>query len=235
MASPLALTFDVFGTCVDWRTTVTEEGGALGERTGVEADWAAVADAWRRRYRPTMARVTGGELPWLDFDELHRLTLDEVVEELDISGLSEDDRAALVPVWHRLRPWPDTRPGLERLAGSYTLATLSNGTEAMLAEIAERGRLPFDRFLSAEHARAYKPDPSVYTTACERLGLEPEQVTMVAAHGHDLDAARDIGFGTAFVARPLEWGPGGGIDRKPGSSFDIEAEDFEDLATRLGT
>ena len=234
MTTPRALTFDVFGTCVDWRTTVIEEAEALGARTGVDADWAALADAWRGRYRPAMARVTSGELPWLDFDELHRLTLDEVLEELAIGGLSEDDRAALVPVWHRLRPWPDARPGLERLAGRCTLATLSNGTEAMLGEIAERGRLPFDRILSAEHARAYKPDPSVYTMACEKLGVEPAEVTMVAAHGHDLEAARSVGFGTAFVARPLEWGPGGGLDRKPGSSFEIEAEDFEDLATRLG-
>ena len=235
MATARALTFDVFGTCVDWRTTVIEEGEALGARTGVEADWAAVADAWRGRYRPAMARVTGGELPWLDFDEPHRLTLDEVVQELAIEGLSEEDRAALVPVWHRLQPWPDTRPGLERLGGRFTLATLSNGTEAMLGEIAERGRLPFDRILSAEHARAYKPDPGVYMMACEKLGLEPEEVTMVAAHGHDLEAARGVGFGTAFVARPFEWGPDGGVDRKPGSSFDIEADDFEDLASQLGT
>ena len=233
MSPTRALTFDVFGTTVDWRTTVIEEGVALGARTGVEADWAAVADAWRGRYRPAMARVTSGELPWLDFDELHRLTLDEVLEELRIGGLSERDRAALVPVWHRLAPWPDARPGLERLASRFALATLSNGTEAMLAEIAERGGLPFHHILSAEHAHAYKPDPSVYRMACGRLGLEPAEVTMVACHGHDLEAARGVGFQTAFVARPLEWGPGGGVDRELGSRFDIEAEDFEDLAAQL--
>jgi 2-haloacid dehalogenase len=228
-----ALAFDVFGTVVDWRSTVIEEGQALGARTGVEADWAAVADAWRSRYRPAMARVTSGELPWLDFDELHRLTLDEVIEEHGIAGLSDEDRAGFATVWHRLRPWPDALPGLSRLAERFTLATLSNGTQAMLEEIAERGGLPFHRILSAEHARAYKPDPSVYRVACENLGRDPEEVTMVACHGHDLEAARGVGMGTAFVARPLEWGPDGGIDRKPDASFDVEAADFEDLASRF--
>ena len=234
MRPPRALTFDVFGTVVDWRSTVIEEGEALGARSGVRADWAAVADAWRSRYRPTMARVTSGELPWLDFDELHRLTLDEVIEELGITGLSEADRAGFVTVWHRLRPWPDARPGLERLAERFTLATLSNGTQAMLHEIAKRAGLPFHHILSAEQARAYKPDPSVYRLACENLDLDPEDVTMVACHGHDLEAARRLGMGTAFVARPLEWGPAAGIDRKPDASFDVEAADFEDLAGRLG-
>ena len=232
--SPKALTFDVFGTVVDWRSTVIEEGEALGARTGVQADWAAVADAWRRRYRPAMARVTGGELPWLDFDELHLMTLDEVIEELGIEGLSEADRADFATVWHRLTPWPDARRGLARLGERFTLATLSNGTEAMLAEIARNGDLPFDRILSAEHARAYKPDPSVYRMACERLGVDPGSAMMVAAHGHDLEAARGVGMRTAFVARPLEWGPGGGVDREPDSRFDVEASDFEDLADRLG-
>ena len=234
MSTARALTFDVFGTCVDWRTTVIEEGKALGARSGVSADWTALADAWRGRYRPAMARVTGGELSWLDFDELHRMTLDEVIDELAIDGLSDADRAGFVAVWHRLAPWPDSRPGLERLAERFTLATLSNGTEAMLSEIAKRGGLPFHHILSAEHAHAYKPDPSVYRMACDRIGLEPREIMMVACHGHDLEAARGVGFATAFVARPLEWGPGGGLDRKPGSSFDVEASDFEDLATRLG-
>lgn len=234
MTGPRALTFDVFGTVVDWRTTVTKEGSELGARAGVRADWAALADAWRRRYRPTMARVTSGELPWLDFDELHRLTLDETIEELGIQGLSGEDRARFVTVWHRLEPWPDARPGLERLAERFTLATLSNGTEAMLAEIAERAGLPFHRILSAEHARAYKPDPTVYRTACANLGLEAGEVMMVACHGHDLEAARGEGMRTAFVARPLEWGPDGGLDRKPGSRFEVEAADFEVLAARLG-
>jgi 2-haloacid dehalogenase len=231
---PRALTFDIFGTVVDWRSTVIDEGEALGARTGVRADWAAVADAWRGRYRPAMARVTRGELPWLDFDELHRLTLDEVIEEFGIGGLSDEDRAIFATVWHRLRAWPDARPGLERLAGRFTLATLSNGTEAMLHEIAERNGLPFHRIYSAEQVRAYKPDPRVYRLAAERLRLEPEAVTMVACHGYDLEAARGVGMGTAFVARPLEWGPGGSIDRKPGVSFDVEVLDFEDLAGRLG-
>jgi 2-haloacid dehalogenase len=231
---PRALAFDVFGTVVDWRSTVIEEGEALGARAGVRADWGTVADAWRSRYRPAMARVTSGELPWLDFDELHRLTLDEVIEELGIVGLSDPDRDELTGVWHRLRPWPDARPGLERLAERYRLATLSNGTEAMLREIAERAELPFHRIFSAEHARAYKPEPSVYRLACEGLGLGPEEVTMVAAHGHDLEAARGVGKRTAFVARPLEWRHDGEVDREPGSSFDVEAADFEDLASRLG-
>jgi 2-haloacid dehalogenase len=234
VTSPVALTFDVFGTVVDWRSTVIEEGEALGVRTGARADWAAVADSWRGRYRPAMARVTGGELPWLDFDELHRLTLAEVVEELAIEGLSEVDLDGFATVWHRLRPWPDARRGLARLGDRFTLATLSNGTEAMLGELARNGGLPFDHILSAEHARAYKPDPSVYRMACERLGVDPGEAMMVAAHGHDLEAARGIGMGTAFVARPLEWGPGGGLDRRPGSSFDVEASDLDDLADRLG-
>lgn len=227
-----ALTFDVFGTVVDWRTTLIDGGEALAAARGLEADWAAIADAWRRRYRPMMERVRSGELEWTNFDALHRLSLDEVLAEQGVGGLTDDDKTELVRLWRRLRPWPDSVAGLARLRTSYIVATLSNGNVRLLTDLVKAGGLPFDCILSAELFGAYKPDPRTYLGAAGLLDLPPEAVMMVAAHPYDLTAAAGQGFRTAFVERPLEWGPGGEV-AEPDPGVDVVASDLLDLAARL--
>lgn len=229
-----ALVFDVFGTVVDWHGSIVEEGARLGEARGLAVDWARFANVWRGRYEPVMERVRRGDLPWTRLDALHRGMLEETLAEFGIATLGEADKAAFNRVWHRLRPWPDSVAGLTQLRARFTLATLSNGNVALLVNMAKHGGLPWDCILSAELARAYKPDPAVYRLAPELLDLPPERVMMVAAHGGDLRAARAVGLRTAFVTRPLEFGPDGRPDLTPDPACGLVAADFLDLARQLG-
>lgn len=229
-----ALVFDVFGTVVDWRSTIVEESGRLGRERRVEADWERFADAWRGKYGPFMDKVRNGELPWTNLDALHRMALEDLLVEFGIDAFSESDMAHLNRAWHRLKPWPDSVPGLTRLKRRYIIATLSNGNVALLTNMAKNASLPWDCILSAELARAYKPDRRAYEIAPELLALEASQVMMVAAHASDLRAAAVTGLRTAFVPRPLERGPNRMTDVTADTSFDIVASDFLDLAAKMG-
>ena len=234
LAMVKAMTFDVFGTVVDWRSSIIREGEQLTVRTGIEVDWPRFADAWRAGYGPAMRRVRSGELPWTRIDDLHRMILDGLIPEFGLTALDEAARDDLNRVWHRLKPWPDVAPGLERLRRRYIVATLSNGNVALLTNMAKHAGLQWDCILSSELARHYKPDPEVYLTAAELLGLRPEQVMMVAAHKEDLMAARSVGMMAAFVPRPMEFGPDGGAETLPDPSIELHVGDFEELAGVLG-
>jgi len=228
-----ALVFDVFGTVVDWRGSIIRECRALGRRKKIAADWDAFADAWRAGYRPAMARVRSGELPWMNIDQLHRLILDELLPRFSLTDLTEDELDHLNRVWHRLDPWPDARRGLALLKRRHVIATLSNGNVSLLVNMAKHGRLPWDTVLSAELFRHYKPDPEAYLGAAAMLGFEPSEVMLVAAHKDDLRAAQACGLATAFVARPREKGPKVKVDVKPEPSFDYNVRDFVALARKL--
>ena len=234
MTPPKALTFDVFGTVVDWRSSIIGEMRSLAARHGIHGDWGAFADAWRAGYRPAMDRVASGELPWTKIDHLHRMILNEIAPRFGLNGLSEEELDELNSVWHRLEPWPDAVGGLQRLRQSFHIASLSNGNVSLLVNMAKNAGLPWDSVYSAEMAACYKPDPAVYRKAAEWLGLAPNEVMMVAAHVSDLRAAAEVGFQTAFVARPLEHGPDGPRERLEAGEFDLVASDFLDLAAILG-
>jgi 2-haloacid dehalogenase len=227
-----ALVFDVFGTVVDWRSTVIREGEAVGREKDLDVDWAAFADAWRGRYAPSMDRVRRGEIPWTNLDALHRASLEELVDEFGVESLSEEEKDRFNKVWHRLDPWPDAVEGLTRLKERYVISTLSNGNVSLLVNMAKKAGLPWDLILCAELVRHYKPDPETYLMAPALLDLRPDQVMMVAAHPHDLRAAREHGLRSAYVPRPLEFGPGGKSE-PPDPSFDFAAEDFVELAEKL--
>tara|TARA_B100000029_G_scaffold479791_1_gene527164 strand:- start:326 stop:1162 length:837 start_codon:yes stop_codon:yes gene_type:complete len=229
-----AMTFDVFGTVVDWRSSITKEGEAVGRRHGIQADWSAFADDWRGGYGPAMQRVRSGELGWTKIDDLHRMILDELVPQYGLTELSDDELDELNRAWHRLTPWPDTVEGLTRLRKGYILASLSNGNVALLVNMAKNAGLPWDAVLSAELANQYKPDREVYLKAADLLGLQPEQVMMVAAHKGDLRASAEVGFRTAYVPRPTEFSPNVERDLTPDPDFDLVATNFNDMAAQLG-
>ena len=231
-----ALIFDVFGTVVDWRSSVTREGRALGERKGITGvDWERFADDWRAQYGPYMNKVRTGELPWTRLDDLHRMSLNGLLEEYGIEGLSEDEKVDFNKAWHRLDGWPDSAPGLTRLKTRYIIATMSNGNVALMTNMAKWAGLPWDCILGAELARHYKPDPESYLTAVDLLCLEPSQVMMSAAHKNDLKAARALGLKTAFIPRPGERGPNVEIDTTSEDWIDVVATDFNHLAAQMGT
>jgi 2-haloacid dehalogenase len=229
-----ALVFDVFGTVVDWRGSIIEEGKAWGKAKGITVDWARFADEWRDGYLPSMAKVRSGELPWTNLDRLNRALLEDLLKEFHIEGLSEAERDHWNRVWHRLRPWPDSIAGLARLKRRYTIAPLSNGNVALLSNMAKNAGLPWDLILSAELARHYKPDREAYLTAVNLLELKPEEVMMCAAHLSDLRAARNFGLRTAFVHRPGEFGDPAKADGAKDGDFDVVSKDIVDLASKVG-
>lgn len=236
MSAPLvkALLFDVFGTVVDWRTSVAREVSAAATAIGVETDGVALADAWRGDYAPSMQRVARGETPWAVIDDLHRAALDALLPRFGLDGLDEAARGHLNTAWHRLDPWPDSAAGLARLKRRFVIGTLSNGNVALLVNMARHAALPWDVIFSAETFRAYKPDPRTYDGAVAMLRLEPAEVMLVAAHNNDLAAAQARGLSTAFVVRPSEYGPAQERDLAPEGDWDVVAPDFEALAGTLG-
>jgi len=222
MTTPKALFFDVFGTCVDWRTSVI----AAGEPLGLPA---AYADDWRARYQPQLETVRSGLRPWTVLDVLHREALDDVLgaHGVDLPAAQRDE---LNLVWHRLDAWPDTVAGLTALKADHVIAPVSNGNIALLVDMAKHAGLPWDAILGAELAHAYKPQPEAYLRSVEALGLQPGEVMMVAAHNGDLVAAGGLGLMTAFVPRPTEHGPGQTSDLEPEQDYDVVAEDLVALA-----
>jgi 2-haloacid dehalogenase len=226
-----ALVFDVFGTVVDWRSSIIREGELLGRAKNLKVDWAAFADAWRAGYRPAMDRTAKGE--WANIDTLHRSILNELLAKFDLH-LEENEIRHLNLAWHRLMPWPDSVPGLNRLKTRYIVATLSNGNVSLLVDMAKNAGLPWDTVLSGELIRKYKPDPDVYQMAARLLGAADDETMLVAAHPPDLLGAQRAGLKTAYVPRPLEHGPKPLVPPPAGAKFDTTASDFLDLARQLG-
>jgi 2-haloacid dehalogenase len=227
MSGVEALVFDVFGTVVDWRGSLSRQLTEFGRARGLSVDWQAFATQWRGLYQPALQEVRGGSRPFVDLDVLHREMLDRLLPTFGLDALDEKDRDWMVGRWHRLNAWPDAGAGLTRLKGTFIVATLSNGGVRLLVNMARRAGLPWDVVLSAGNFRHYKPDREVYLGAAKLLACPPESLMMVAAHNSDLHAARACGLKTAYVQRPTE-------DPQPDSGWDFVARDFNDLASRLG-
>jgi 2-haloacid dehalogenase len=231
------LVFDVFGTVVDWRASVISAGESLGHRLGLTPDWGAFASEWRREgYITPITEIFTGKREWAPVDRLLEDGLDLLCERYGLDDLADGDRRDLLSVWRRLIPWPDAAAGLRRLKTRYLIGPLSNGGFALLTEMAKAGGLPWDFVISAELFRAYKPSAEVYLGAARLLDRPLHEIMLVAAHPGDLDAARRTGMRTAYVPRPLEWGP---VEPPPPETetdrFDVVAQDFIDLSGQLGT
>lgn len=230
-----ALLFDVFGTVVDWRTSISQDLARFAAEKGLKSvDWVAFTDDWRGLYQPAMEEVRSGRRAWTILDVLHRESLDKLLDKHGIAGLSEADKAHMNRAWHRLHPWPDAVAGLTRLKQRYIIGTLSNGNVGLLTRMAKFAGLPWDVVLGAETARAYKPLPQAYQASAALLNLPLEKVMLVAAHNGDLAAAAAAGLRTAFVARPTEYGPHQKVDFKADRDWDVVADSFNGVADALG-
>jgi len=229
-----ACLFDVFGTVVDWRTSVSRDLAAFAKQKNISGiDWLEFAVEWRKLYQPSMEEVRSGRRPFTILDVLHRESLDKLVARYGIR-LGEADLDHMNRAWHRLEPWPDVVAGLAALKKKYIIAPCSNGNIALMVNLAKHAGLPWDCILGAETARAYKPTPEAYLNSCRQLGLAPSSVLMVAAHNNDLRAAKAQGLKTAFVPRPTEHGPGQSTDLAPDAScVDLAAKDLVELAGKL--
>ena len=229
-----ALTFDVFGTVVDWRGSIISECMSWDKTRHLEVNWDQFADDWRSEYAPSMNLVRKGNIPWTKLDDLHLSSLLKLMPKYGITTLNNSEIAHLNKVWHRLNPWPDAVAGLSKLKSLFIIAPLSNGNVSLLTNMAKWGNLPWDCILSAELAGHYKRDPEAYTKAAELLSIEMNEIMMVAAHKDDLSAAHTLGMKTCFVPRPLEHGPNRNFDSSPEPWIDIVAVDFIDFANQMG-
>ncbi|OBA70174.1 haloacid dehalogenase, type II [Mycobacterium sp. 1554424.7] len=227
-----ALLFDVQGTATDFHSTVCDEAARISAGRHPGVDWADVVRRWRAGYFAALEGSQGSG--WVSVYSVYRRALDTVLDGGGIAGFSDAERDELTLAWQRLRPWPDVVPGLTRLKRGFTLATLSNADVSAVVNISKRAGLPWDAIFAAEMAGVFKPDPAIYRMAATYLGLPPAEIMMVASHKYDIRAAAGLGFATAFVARPLEFGPGGDVDVAYSDEFDVNAADFLDLAAQLG-
>lgn len=231
---PQAVIFDVFGTCVDWRSGVADEVRTFFAAKSVEVEPIGFADAWRAEYQPAMKVIRSGDRGYVDLDVLHRENLDRVLAATGLfEALDAQERDTLNHAWEKLPAWPDVVKGLDAMRSHAIIAPCSNGSIALMTRLARYAGLPWDCILGAPIARNYKPEPVVYLASCTALRLEPAEVLMVAAHNDDLAAARAAGLMTAFVARPTEHGVEQKTDLAPASDWDFVAEDFVALARAL--
>jgi 2-haloacid dehalogenase len=234
MASDVkALFFDVFGTLMDWRTSIARESKAVLEPLGYKIDWIAFADAWRGQYQPSMEQVRSGKLPFSKLDALHRRNLETVMPQFGVDALAEETMVHLNRAWHRLDAWPDVPPGMRQLRRKFLLAPCSNGSIAIMADLARKNDIWWDAILGSEVARGFKPMPIVYLASCEAFNLTPPECMMVAAHSRDLVAASALGLRTAHIARVNEYGPNTG-EPGPTCPVDHAASSLTALADKFG-
>ena len=229
-----ALLFDVFGTVVDWRGSITRDMQRFGEEHHIHQDWQQFALDWRALYQPAMETIRSGDRGYVKLDQLHRENLQQLVVDYQLDGLEEQQLEQINRAWHRLQPWADSLPGMNRLRKNYVLGSLSNGNVELMVNMARHSGIPWDMILGSETAQGYKPQDKVYLHSAAMLGLEPEHCMMVAAHNDDLYAARSLGFKTAYINRPYEYGDGQINDLKAEEDWDITAEYMTDIADELG-
>lgn len=234
MTTIKALTFDTGGTILDWHSGLTEKLSEIGTRRGVEADWSAVTHDFRIR---TLMQMTGGEpnfRPGFNMDDVHRQQIEEVAKDHGLSGFMASDFDEVRDHWHTIACWPDVPDGLSRLRSRFIVASLTILSLRLIIDTCKRAGVVWDAVISCETIGAYKPRPESYLTAAKWLQLEPHECMMVASHKADLAAAAAVGFQTAFVRRPAEWGPGGEPDFMK-NEFEVthDSTSFLDLADQL--
>lgn len=229
-APPKGLTFDVFGTVVNWRKTVTNTlissaAAKVSSSSGsgdlspevwtqlsklTDEDWAQFAQEWRNSYKKFVKEFVPGQTEWRDIDTHHHLSLIDLLKKWKLEGLyTEEEVHHLSLVWHSLDPWSDSSEGIQKLNTKFITSTLSNGNPSLLKDLDKHGDLAFTKLQSSADFKAYKPHPSVYKGAAKAMGLDPADVAMVAAHLSDLKAASACGFRTIYVEREREedWKP----------------------------
>ncbi len=221
-----ALAFDTGGTVLDWHGGLVQALQRVVSPLGLQADWHAVANDWRRR---TMQGIVGQMRPAFHMDDVHRRVLDETLAHFGLQALGDAQRDALWRTWHQLDTWPDFPAALAAMRRALPVVSFTMLPTALVVDVSRRNGISWDAIISCEMIGAYKPHAEAYRTAARWLNLAPEQVLMVACHNFDLNAAQDAGMRTAFVRRPDEWGPAGPPDPLPNRAHDFIEDGFDGL------
>lgn len=230
-----AVLFDTFGTVVDWRSGISEAVRLFAQRHRIALSATDFAIDWRSRYLPSMTEVRSGRREFASLDVLHRENLEASLRDvgLDPGAFPDGDLAELARSWRWLPPWPDSVAGIAAIKENVIVGPLSNGNTGLLVDMAKHAGLPWDVVLGSDISRAYKPDPVAYRTPAHLLGLDPGETMLVAAHNGDLEAAKNSGLATGFVARPSESGPDQTTDLAPSGVWDVSGSTLTELAELL--
>lgn len=231
-----ALTFDTGGTVLDWHSGFRAAFETAGARHGLTVDGAALANDLRRRSMAMMLNLGAEGPPDRNFDDAHRLCLDAQLADHGLSVFDDSDRKAIA--WdapHGLMAWPDVAEGLAALRQEYITVSFSLLSYRLVIDTARRNGLTWDAVLSCEGLGLYKLLPDAYRRAAKRLQLPPECCLMVACHPYDLDAARAVGFQTALIRRPTEWGnlADAAPSLPPRGTYDFDVDSVTELAHLL--
>lgn len=230
-----AALFDVYGTCVDWRSGVTGFAKDMLTDKGLPADQAVyVAEEWRKLYDPFMEQVRSGKRNYVPLDVIQRENLDLVLEKLGLAAdFDETDRQKLNSAWDQLPAWPDTVECLSKLGNVIPIAACSNGSRMMMQRLADHNRIDWSMICGADIGQTFKPEPVVYQRSCEALGSSPGQTIMIACHPSDLDAADCAGLKTGYFPRPLEWGRSDFEPDPNPARFTLHAGSFSELVDQI--
>lgn len=228
-----ALTFDTGGTVLDWHTGFRDAFRTVGLKHGINRDWAALANDLRRRSLEAMIDLGKDGPPSYNFDDAHRFCLDALLAAESLEMFDAADRKAIA--WdapHNFKAWPDVQQGLRELREQYPVVSFTLLSYRLVIDSSRANELEWDALLSCEGLGVYKLLPEAYRSAARMLQLEPEECLMVACHPFDLDAARAVGFRTALVRRPEEWGDASEDRPEPPQigTYDIEVDSFFELA-----
>ena len=223
------LTFDIFGTVIDLAGSLTSPTGEFLAAHGSQMTGHAFYADWRERQRIEQYQDNLLMLGHSGYMETCRRAFVYCLKKHNVSYTSSEVQE-FMKVYEGLRPYGDAIEGLRSLEGRYKLVALSNGEQWYLEKLLGNNvPVNFDAIISVDQVGAFKPSPGIYRKAIQRLGCEPGEIMMVAAHAFDILGAQACGFKAAYVNRyklPTE-----DSEYQP----DIIVDDFVDLATRLLT
>jgi 2-haloacid dehalogenase len=190
-----ACVFDAYGTLFDVNSAARTAQDSLAEK------WQPLAELWRaKQLQYTWLRGLAGH--HADFWQVTSDALDFALSTLQLEDPAL--HARLMNLYLTLEAYPEVKEALQRLqAAGMKLAILSNGTPRMLAASAANAGIAdlFDTVLSVEEVRVYKPHPSVYALACERLNLPADQICFLSSNGWDAYSAQAFGLRTVWCNR----------------------------------
>lgn len=220
------LTFDCYGTLIDWETGILRAVELLLSERGISTDAPAVL----RSFVTHEARMEAG--PWQPYREVLRGVLAAMAQDFAIT-LREAETNALVDSLPDWPPFPDTIDALRELKKQFRLVIVSNTDDALFAKTARRLEVPFDEVVTAEQVRSYKPAEAHFREALRRMDVRPTQVLHVAQSlYHDHVPARRLGFHTACIDRPTRL-TGTGLAPEAHVTPDWSGPDLASLVTEL--
>ncbi|MBI2679017.1 MAG: haloacid dehalogenase type II [Candidatus Koribacter versatilis] len=217
------LTFDCYGTLIDWETGIL---GALRPLTAQHGK--ALSDAeLLALYGELEARIEAG--PYQRYREVLRGVVRGMGERLGFQA-TEAEMDSLPGSLGAWPPFPDTVAALRRLKTRYRLAIISNTDDGLFAQTAKRLEVPLDAVVTAEQAGSYKPAFHNFHMALERLGVAKEKVLHVGqSRHHDIAPSRALGIRNVLVVRR-----GRGAVLENAAQPDVEVPDLKTLADLAG-